>query len=316
MKKVVDDERLMIKICDMYYNQDMNQKTISSKLGLSRPTISRIISNAKDSGIVTISIKNLESTNYVELEHTIETIYNLKEVIVVDHKSNPETQKKELGRVAADYLSRIIKDRNVVGVSMGSTLFEVVEHIHDAAAKNVFFVPLIGGMGHLRSELHSNALVEALARKFDGKFIPMHAPARVANRAIRSEFQNEASISRVIRECDDLDVAIVGIGTPNQSSAIMATGYYTDAEMRRMQSAGVIGDICMQFYDASGSTTPFRKENTVIGIEIRKLRKVPHAIGVATGLEKVPAIKGAINGRYINTLITDIDCAKELAQNN
>ena len=132
----------------MYYNQDMNQKTISSKLGLSRPTISRIISNAKDSGIVTISIKNLESTNYVELEHAIETIYNLKEVIVVDHKSNPETQKKELGRVAADYLTRIIKDHNVVGVSMGSTLFEVAEHIHDATAKNVFFVPLIGGMGH------------------------------------------------------------------------------------------------------------------------------------------------------------------------
>ena len=52
MKKVVDDERLMVKICDMYYNQDMNQKAISQQLGLSRPTVSRIISNGKERGIV------------------------------------------------------------------------------------------------------------------------------------------------------------------------------------------------------------------------------------------------------------------------
>ena len=35
MKKVIDDERLMVKICDMYYNQDLNQKVISAQLGLS-----------------------------------------------------------------------------------------------------------------------------------------------------------------------------------------------------------------------------------------------------------------------------------------
>ena len=57
MKKVVDDERLMVKICDMYYNQDMNQKAISQQLGLSRPTVSRIISNGKERGIVKIIIK-------------------------------------------------------------------------------------------------------------------------------------------------------------------------------------------------------------------------------------------------------------------
>ncbi|MGL6292257.1 sugar-binding transcriptional regulator [Eubacterium aggregans] len=316
MKKVVDDERLMVKICDMYYNQDMNQKAISQQLGLSRPTVSRIISNGKERGIVKIIIKNLKGTDYVDLERTIENIYGLREVIIVDAKKDPLNQREEVGRVAAGYLERIIKDNNVVGISMGNTLNRVVDHVEHTGAKNVCFVPLIGGMGHLKMELHSNSLVEAIANTYNGEFIPMHAPARVSNRMIRDELMKEGSIAKVVKMCDALDVALVEIGYPNQTSAIMATGYYDREEMERMKARHMAGDICMQFYDASGNTAPFKPDNNVVGIEIKKLRKVPHSIGVACGVDKVSAIKGAINGHYINTLVTDAECAAKLAENN
>lgn len=315
MKKVIDDERLMVKVCDMYYNQDMNQKAISEQLGLSRPTISRMISNAKEQGIVTITIKDLENTNYVDLERTVETIYGLREVIVVDHKNNIDNQKMELGRITAEYLTRIIKDNDIVGVSMGTTLTQVVDQLESGNAKNVLFVPLIGGMGHLRSELHSNSLVEKLAHKFHGEFIPMHAPARVSNRIVREEFINEKSIARVLKMSSKLDVAVVGIGYPTSSSAIMATGYYSDDEIETLKKKGVCGDICMQFFDENGDTAPFKEDNTVIGINIKRLTRVPHSIGVAAGMEKLNAIRGAIRGKYINTLITDVECAEKLAAN-
>ena len=316
MKKIVDDERLMVKICDLYYNQDISQKKIADQLGLSRPTVSRIISNAKEQGIVQISIKTLEGTDYIDLERRIETIYNLQEVLIINPRPTPEELRAELGRVASQYLERVIKDNNVVGVSMGTTLNQVVSHIKNPGAKKVTFVPLIGGMGHLRMELHSNYLVEALADRYNGDFIPMHAPARVSNPLIRDEFMRENSIARVIKLCDRLDVAIVGIGYPNNTSAIMATGYYGQDEMEAMRDKEVAGDICMQFFNAAGETAPYKSDNNVIGIEIKKLRKVPHSIGVAGGVEKVSAIRGAINGRYINTLITDAECAKKLAENN
>lgn len=312
MKKVIDDERLMVKICDMYYNQDLNQKAISTQLGLSRPTVSRIISNGKERGIVKIIIDNLEGTDYVELEREIENQYGLREVIVVDSKKDIEDQKAELGRAAAQYLERVIKDGNTVGVSMGTTLGHIAHHVGNPTVKNITFVPLIGGMGHLRMEMHSNYLVEDLAKVFDGTFMLMHAPARVSGRQIKEELLKEAGIHKIIRMGDHLDIALVGIGVPNSTSAIMATGYYDRDEMVKMRKKHVAGDICMQFYDILGSTAPFKIDNNVVGIEIKKLRRVPHSIGVACGIEKVDAIKGAINGKYINTLITDVDCARAL----
>ena len=312
MKKVIDDERLMVKICDMYYNQDLNQKAISAQLGLSRPTVSRIISNGKERGIVKIIIDNLEGTDYVDIEREIENLYGLREVIVVKEKKDTDDQKNEIGKAAAQYLERVVKDGNIIGVSMGSTLGYISKYITDGATKNLTFVPLIGGMGHLRMELHSNYLVEDFAKVFGGEFMLMHAPARVSGRQIKEELLKEDDISKIIKMGDQLDVALVGIGVPNSTSAIMATGYYNRVEMDKMRAKRVAGDICMQFYDINGSTTPFKIDNNVVGIEIKKLRRVPHAIGVACGIEKVDAIRGAINGRYINTLVTDVACANAL----
>ncbi|MEG0075103.1 MAG: sugar-binding transcriptional regulator [Eubacterium sp.] len=314
MKKVIDDERLMVKICDMYYNQDLNQKVISAQLGLSRPTVSRIISNGKERGIVKIIIDNLEGTDYVELEREIEKRYGLREVIVVGERKDVEDQKNEIGKAAAQYLERVVKDNHVVGVSMGTTLGYIARYITEKSAKNVTFVPLIGGMGHLRMELHSNYLVEDLAKVFEGHFMLMHAPARVSGRQIKEELLKEDGISKIIKMGDQLDIAIVGIGVPSSTSAIMATGYYNRIEMDKMREKNVAGDICMQFYDINGSTTPFKIDNNVVGIEIKKLRRVPHAIGIACGIEKIDAIKGAINGKYINTLVTDIRCGQALVE--
>ncbi len=38
---------------------------------------------------------------------------------------------------------------------------------------------------------------------------------------------------------------------------------------------------------------------------LEKLKAMPHVIGIAGGEHKVDAIKGALRGRFIHTLITD-----------
>ena len=85
-------------------------------------------------------------------------------------------------------------------------------------------------------------------------------------------------------------------------------------EIEKLISKNVAGDICMQFYDEDGNTSPFKEDNNVVGIDIHQLKKVPHSIGIAGGTDKLSAIRGAIKGRYINTLITDISCAQALLE--
>ncbi|MCD8020245.1 MAG: sugar-binding transcriptional regulator [Clostridiales bacterium] len=313
MKKVVDDVRLMVKVCDMYYNQNLSQQVIGNTLNLSRPTVSRLLVSAREKGIVQITVSNLESIAHWELERKLEKMYALKEVIIVDSGSTEKEQKEILGSAAGQYLNTTIKDGYTVGVSMGSTLYQVVHHMPEPTAKGVTFVPLIGGMGQLRMDLHSNNLAESLAKIYEGRFVPLHAPARVSSKDVRDEFMKEKSLAETLNIARHLDVAILGIGYPFKNSAITATGYFKENEIENLKKKNVAGDICMQFFDVTGNTSPFEKDNYVIGIDIHNLCTISHSVGIAGGIDKISSIRGALRGHYINTLITDICCAEALA---
>lgn len=57
------DKRIerLTQVARMYYEQNMNQSEIARALGVSRPLVSVLLSEARECGIVTITINNVES---------------------------------------------------------------------------------------------------------------------------------------------------------------------------------------------------------------------------------------------------------------
>lgn len=312
MRKVTNDSRLMIRVCDLYYNHRLNHQQIAEDLNLSRPSVSRILSNAVEQKIVNISIHNLDTVKFWDTEQKLKQKLGLSDAIIVDSNEDDGALRFMLGNAAAKYLECTVKDGDTVGISMGSTLYHTAYSSFEKIAENVTFVPLIGGMGNLRSELHSNHLAEKLAKIYGSSFTPLYAPARVSSASVRRELIKEQSVDSVLSLQKNLSVALVGIGYPNEKSSIKATGYYKNNEIKSLIERGVAGEICMQFYDMLGNTTPYKNDNNIIGLDINKLKKLPLSIGVAGGIDKLRAIKGAIRGRYINVLITDHNCAEQL----
>ena len=97
MRKVIDDPRLMVRVCDLYYNQGISQQQIAKDLNLSRPTVSRVLALAKEQGIVKISISNVNAVEHWELERRLEKEFGLREVIIVGENSSEDGMKESLG---------------------------------------------------------------------------------------------------------------------------------------------------------------------------------------------------------------------------
>ena len=120
MKKIVDDWRLIYKVCSLYYEDDMRQQEISYYLGIFRATISRMLQKEKESGIVRVEVVNPIQFTYGKLEKTLERKYGLKDVIVVEN-SSLDTRQESLNKMyekAALYLSQFFRDGDYIGVSM------------------------------------------------------------------------------------------------------------------------------------------------------------------------------------------------------
>ncbi len=313
MKKIVDDERRIIQICDMYYNQEKTQSEIAKELQISRPTVAKMIAVAKECGIVKIMISSVSGRNYFDLERKLEEKYQLKEVIIVDTKEDEQEQKDELGKAAAMYLSRIMREGDVIGVSMGSTLGHIAKFVDQKLPyKNVTFLPILGGVGQTKNDLHANFLAESLAKAYGVDCLYFHAPAVVSRVQTKTELMKETSIQTVLNHIRKMNIVLLAIGNLEYTSTMLKAGYYSNEVLDRHKKQGAVGDICMKFYDADGNMEDFEINQNVISTKFSELKEKPYTITLFTGVRKVRAVYAALKGKLTNTIILDYATAKAL----
>ncbi len=320
MKKIVDDWRLIYKVCSLYYEDDMRQQEVSDYLGISRATVSRMLQKGKESGIVRVEVINPVQFSYNKLEKALERKYGLKEAIVVE-SSALDTKTESVSRMyerAALYLSQFFKDGDCIGVSMGHTLHNVVKTNRVFSKGNHYmFVPLVGGISQStvdKVDVQSNQIALEFAGKFGGTYTQFLSPAVFSEKTVMQSFLKEKAVSYIFDDFRKLDTVIMGIGIPHKvESTLVQAGYITEKELEHFAEEGLVGDIALHFFDKDGSTEKFRQFNDrVAGIPPEMIRRVRNRIAIAGGENKAEAIRGAIKGGYINMLITNIDAAEKL----
>ncbi|MDR2880054.1 MAG: sugar-binding transcriptional regulator [Fusobacteriales bacterium] len=313
MKKITDELAMIYKTCKLYYEEGYTQTEIAEILGISRPTVARLLKGGKEQGIVKLELVNPFDNDYFDLAEKLEKRYELREVIIVPDENDEYIQKKEVAKAAAEYFDRVLEKDNIIGFSMGTTIKLVVDYVTKRQNLNLTFLPLIGGTGQIQQEIHPNDIVLDFVKKYGGEFKLLHAPAVVSKKEIKNEFLKEKNISDIISYGKKCDIAMVGIGTPlSQESTMMKTGYFNKTELEEFKQNNVVGDICLQFYNKSGENYNFEFNERVIGIELNDLKRIRTVIGAAAGVEKTDAVIGALNGKFLDVLVTNYSIAKEI----
>lgn len=112
-----------------------------------------------------------------------------------------------------------------------------------------------------------------------------------------------------------MPVALVGIGTVQPSGLLASSGnIFTEDELAAVRELGGVGDVCLRFLASNGARLATPLEERVIGMDLEQLRRTPRTVGVAGGRRKLPAIRRAIEGGWINCLITDRFAAERLLE--
>ncbi|WP_152657850.1 sugar-binding transcriptional regulator [Oceanobacillus sp. CFH 90083] len=307
----LDDRRLLIKIAHMYYEAGETQSTIAQKIGVSRSLISKYLSKSKELGIVEIIIHDEDYHTVSSLETKLETKYGLREAVCLPD-TDQGNMKAQLGAAASKYLLRMIRDNQVVGVSAGTTLYEVATAMASSQYfSNVCFVPIVGGMGNERLDIHANHIVAKLAEALKATYHLLHAPVVVDSKETKEIMLKQLSIKNTLEMGNKADIALVGIGgSPEHSTMVKSYKDYGIIDDLNVEE--IAGDICYNFINDEGELVENEWNEKTISTNINKLKKIPLVIGVASGKEKVRAIKAALRGELVHVLITDEMTAKQL----
>jgi len=313
MKKNIS---LIAEICRMCYLDNLSQNEISSNLRISKSAVSRLLKEGRDKGIVTFHIKDYEDRSN-SLEEKLEQFFKLKEAVVVSDEEimSEESIKKKVAKAAAVLLQRRIRENDTIAVSWGTTLAEVVKALNPPSRLNIDIIPLLGGIDITGRDIHSNEIARQASEAFKGKYYVLNAPVFVSNLQIKEAFEKEKSIKAVIDKAKSADIAVVGIGSPKQSSTMIKRGYFSFKEFVKLTDKSVVGDICTNFYDIQGNILNLSLHNKMIGLGLKELKHIPIVIGVACCEAKKEAILGALRGKHINIIVTNKKVAEYLIKN-
>lgn len=312
--KISEDRRKMLKIVTMYYEQGLTQAIIAKKMGISRPVISKILQQAKESGVVSISIKD-ESAYAVELGLRLEQKYQLDDVIVVPTNEQKQSQsvKKEVSRIAAFYLKERLNVEMNIGLSWGTTLADMIDEMPYSSFPTINIAPLVGGVSSEHLYFDTNHLVFRLAEKLNSRCQYFYAPALAESIELATVLNKSQLVSKALEQAKNVDFAIIGVGNPNESSTWKRLGYIEANELQIIKETGVKGDAVASLFDKNGQTVNNEISQRMLGIKVEDLVNIPDVMVIGCGEEKAESIKPLLIGRCCSILVIDQTIAEALA---
>lgn len=305
------DVRQMVRVARLYYEFGYKQEEIAEKEKISRASVSRLLDKAQKEGIVQIKVVYpLQPVR--DLEESLKRHFNLKKVFVVpvlvDH---PDAVRHDLGRAVAGFLKEIIRDGDVIGVSWGTTLPFVTQHLEKCLMQQLTVVQLNGGVAKSYLSTQSGAIIEGFVQAFNAVPYMLPVPTIVDSMELATAIAADSNVKQTLDLARKAKVGLFGIGRASYESILVQAGYFRQGEYEKLLSRGAVGDICSRYFRLDGTIADMELYNRTVGISLSELACKEYSIAVANGEEKAEAILGALRGGYANTLFVDEFAARK-----
>jgi lsr operon transcriptional repressor len=303
------DRELLVRAAWYYYRDDLTQAEIGERLHLSRPTVVRLLQRARSEGIVTIDV-DTTGVGGVELAAALRERWTLSDTVIVPQLGRSvsgEVTNSRVARAGAQYLRRHLGPGKLIAIGWGDTVLRTLLELPTSSTEETTFIALTGGVDGYTAKVRGSA---GATMPGHIRFVP--SPLIASSPEVARMLRREGAVVRVLEEARTADATLIGIGGAVPNATILQSGDVSEAQIREYQRQGALGDILGQWYDEHGQSVAIDLDMLRIGTQIDELRRMKNVIGVAGGIDKAPAIRGALEGGYLDVLVTTEDVARDL----
>lgn len=311
MPHIYSDDRLRLA-ARLYYIDGLGQAEVAKFVKVSQAKVSRLLAHARERGIVRISVADYEP-RHQELEGNLRAHLGIDFAIVIKaiEELDSTDLRRAVGHFASGAVEALIQPGDVVAIAGGRTIHELAQHLPEVRNKAPTIIQAMGSVDSNVSAHDAQEIGRVMAQRLGGLFIALNAPAYITEKRTRDALLKLEQVQNVYRQLAQATVAIVGIGTLD-NSVFVERGVLGADDIAKLKSTGAVGEICGRFIDAEGRecATPWR--DLVISVEVAQLRKIPRVIGVVSGSDRTAAILAAIRGGLLKGLVIDQTGAEAL----
>ncbi len=311
INSITNENDLLVRIAWLYYMEELTQAEIAERLNMSRIKVTRYLKQARDRGIVQISIQS-NNSNLLELESALSNKYNLKDVKVVMSAEARQAQQRLLAQGASEWLVPRLESGLTIGIGLSRTLSYMPEYFKPKRKIQCDFTDIIGGVSGPSNAMISLNITNQMAEICGGRPFRLLAPSVVSSKQAYEIILSEPVLNEVFQKAQNCDILFQSCGGVDMNALLHENRSLEAETLKYLSDNGAVGDILGHFVDIDGNPVKVPYDELIISISLEALQKVHLGVLVAGGQEKVKTIHAALKARYFNVLITDENTAREV----
>lgn len=306
-----------LRAAQMYYLQDMTMDAIARDLSTSRSSVSRLLSHARETGLVEIQIHPPEGQG-LRLENAIRSRFSIAAHVVATPQTLSDVDRFErVAMSAARLLPQYFESNMTLGIAWGSTLDAISRHLPKKETHNTTVVQLNGAGNTFTSGVdYASEILQRFGEAFGSGIQQFPVPAFFDDARTKDAMWRERSTRRVLELQARADVVLFGLGSPfaEVPSRVYIGGYLDRDDYRRLRADKVVGDIATVFYRSDGSWKDIQLNTRATGPSFPLLGRVSRRICVVSGKQKLASLRGAIAAGLVTDLVVDEHLAEQLLE--
>ena len=306
----LSDREVMRLVAELYYDRDLRQPEVAAMTGFSVSKVSRLLSAAREQGIVHITVEPPPEERPAVAVALGERFGGVTVEVTPGRQRDAAAAARLCGLGAVDRLLPRLPEQGAIGVAAGYTMDALASGMPRLQRPGLTVVPIVGGWDTENRFLDGNQLAGRLAERIGAESRTLLAPAVVETPAMREALLRDSTVAATAKLWRHLGLALVGVGGspaahPGYRTVIDRLGEDTRSDLR---AEGVIGDLAGHFFRADGSFLESWSRR-MLAISIEELRSTS-VMALAAGAGKAAPILGALRSGAIKILVTDLSTAQ------
>jgi len=305
----------VLRAAVMYYEDIRTMDDIALELGVSRATVSRMIGEARDVGLVEITVHH-EARAAAVLERTIKDQFGVS--VAVMARVNAETEVQRLNHMATQataHVRSLFEPHTTVAVAWGATITAITRNLSPGVIPGLQIVQLNGSGNTFSSGIeYASGVLERFGEALGARVHLYPVPAFFDRPATRAAVWQERSVQRVLQLQRRADAALFSV-TPVGGQVpgyLYRAGYLGREELRELGRQKVVGDVNTVFIRGDGSHGGIEMNLRSSGMPLELFNEIPRRVCLAAGAAKAGVLSAALQAGSITDLIVDIDAAEAL----
>ncbi len=323
------DDALRVRAAWLYYVASLNQAETAARLGITRARANRLIAEAHERGLVTITIEDAEAS-MLEVERRIASRFGLELCLATPpigfapagardqatRDAQSRIAQRAVGIAAATFLKGKLASGEplTVGVGWGRSLEQMARHLGGVRNARARFVSVLGSLT-ANSASNPFEVVQALAARTSGEghFLPV--PFIADSKADRDTLMSQRTVASSLALARSADLYMTSVGELGPHSLLSRQRMLSAADLKSLSAAGAVGDMLGKFFDAEGRVLHHEITERTAAVDLGDIRKGVLVL-LAAGLEKAVAVRAVLRSGVPRGLIVDGDTALVLAQDD